>query len=56
MQFIITYKVGKNKREKVIEAVDLDDAERTAERRFPKWVDIIYRNQNKEMVLNDGYW
>ena len=41
MKFKITYRVGKNLRDKNIIAKNLDEAERIANEKEIKWLDII---------------
>ncbi len=40
-RYKIIYLVGKNKRESIIEADNLDHAVMRADEKFPKWVDVV---------------
>jgi hypothetical protein len=41
MKFKIRYRVGGNLREQMILADDLEDAEKIANKKLPKWIDIL---------------
>ena len=47
MKFKVIYCVGTSKREKIINATDLDDAERIADTKFKCWIDIIMVDKTK---------
>lgn len=47
MKFKIRYWVGKSLREKNIIADNSIDAEMIADKKFPKWEDIIYLTKEK---------
>lgn len=44
MRFIVNYLVGKAKREATIEARNVDDAEKVANRRYKHWQDLKFAN------------
>jgi len=46
MRFIIEYRVGDNLREDVIEAKDLDEAEKKANEKRPKWESVKYKDNS----------
>ena len=47
MIFKIIYQVGKYIREKNIRAKDLEEAEKVANEKFSKWIDIIMSDNTK---------
>ena len=46
-KFKVIYKVGQSKREKIISAIDLGEAEEIANAKFTNWIDIIYLDKKK---------
>lgn len=52
MRFVIHYRVGNDKREAVIEARTIDEAERVANRRYKHWEDLKFQNNaNAKEIL-----
>ena len=47
MKFKVIYFVGESQRTKIINAVDLDDAERKLDEKGTKWDDIIMVDKTK---------